>query len=108
MISGIIPMLIMVMAVLIFVIPIADMGLVGQTLLSIIPIMGIIVTIFLSTLAGGVVPLTYVAVLAQLLWSALIIAMTARVSEAESILELSYGKAFKELKNAILRRKKKI
>lgn len=106
MISGIIPMLIMVMVVVIFVVPIADMGLVGQTLFSITPILGIIVTIFLSTLAGGVVPLTYVAILAQLFWSALIIAMTARISEAESILELSYGKAFKELKNAIFRRKK--
>lgn len=105
MISGIIPMLIMGMVVIIFIVPIADMGIMGQFFMSIIPIMGIIVTIYLSTLAGGVVPLTYVSIAAQLVWSALIIALTARISEAESILELSYGKVFAELKH-IFRKKK--
>ncbi|MCY3414396.1 MAG: ABC transporter permease [Candidatus Heimdallarchaeota archaeon] len=104
MISGIIPMLIMGMAVLIFVLPIAEMSIVGQGLLAITPILGIIVSIFLSTLAGGVVPLAYISILAQALWSILIILATARISEAESILELSYGKAFSELRRAILRK----
>ncbi len=107
MISGIIPMLIMVMAFLIFVIPIADMGVIGQYVMSAIPIFGVIVAIYLSTLAGGVVALSYVALVAQLFWAFVIIGMTARISEAESILELSYGKAFRELKNSIFRKKKK-
>ena len=107
MISGIIPMLIMVMAFLIFVIPLADMGVVGQYVMASIPIFGIIVAIFLSTLAGGVVALSYVALAAQIFWAFVIIGITARISEAESILELSYGKAFRELKNSIFRKKKK-
>lgn len=107
MISGIIPMLIMAMGFLIFVIPIADMTVIGQLTMAAVPIFGVIVAIYLSTLAGGVVSLSYFALVAQLFWSFVIISMTARISEAESILELSYGKAFRELKNSLFRKKKK-
>jgi hypothetical protein len=107
MISGIIPMLIMAMGFLIFIIPIADMSTAGQFTMAAVPIFGVIVAIYLSTLAGGVVSLAYVALVAQLFWAFVIISMTARISEAESILELSYGKAFRELKNSIFRKKKK-
>ncbi|MHA2363259.1 MAG: ABC transporter permease [Candidatus Hodarchaeales archaeon] len=107
MISGIFPLFIMGIIVIIYVVPIADMEVMGQFVFSIIPVLGIIIAIYLSTLAGGVVPLAYVALVAQVAWTVLIISMTTRLSEEESILELSYGKAFKELKHAIFRKRKK-
>lgn len=108
MISGIIPMLIMGMVIVIFVVPITDMGFLGQFLLSIMPVLGVIVAIYLSTIAGGVIPLAYAALVAQAVWSIVIITMTAKVSEAESILELSYSKVFKELKRIVFKNKVKL
>ncbi|MDH5402020.1 MAG: ABC transporter permease [Candidatus Heimdallarchaeota archaeon] len=105
MISGMIPLIIMVMAVLIFIIPISDMSSTAKLFLSAVPVFGILVTIYLCFLAGGIVYYAYTTIIFQILWFFLIVTYTTRLSESESILELSFGKAVKELVKGIIRKK---
>ncbi|MHA2033408.1 MAG: ABC transporter permease subunit, partial [Candidatus Kariarchaeaceae archaeon] len=105
MISGILPMLIFGIVAFIFIVPVDEFNTVYQAIWVSLPVIGVIIVIYLSGLAGSIIWLAYLSVVAQIIWAYFTISFITKISEAESIIELSYGAVFKELKRIILRRK---
>lgn len=104
MITGLIPLLLFIVIAVVFVVPIDELNFAGQLIWSILPVMGVIIAIYLSALAGEVIVIGWISIAAQLAWSLIIVLITARISEAESIIELTWGKAIRELFRSIFRR----
>ncbi|OLS28605.1 MAG: hypothetical protein HeimC2_05500 [Candidatus Heimdallarchaeota archaeon LC_2] len=104
MISGILPMLIFGIIGFIFVVPLDDFSTVTQAIFASLPVIGIIISIYLSGLAGEIIWISYLSIVAQIIWAILIIGLITRISEADSILELNYSKVFREIKRFIFRK----
>lgn len=101
MISGLIPMILFSSIIVVMFVPIDSYSYTVKLLLSLFPVAGILVAIYLSTIAGHVTFLGYLSLAANTLWAVFFIWITTRLSEAESILELTWGKAFGEFLRAI-------
>jgi hypothetical protein len=104
MVSGLLPLLIFGMLGLVFIVPFNDLSVVVQSLVSSFPVVGVLIGLYLSTVAGSIVLPAWISILAQIGWAVVIILFTARLSEAESILELSWSKSLSELRRMIFRR----
>ena len=104
MISGLLPLLIFSQIIFLFIIPLDEYGTIIQAIWVSLPVIGVIITIYLSGLAGSIIWLGYLSILAQFVWAYLLIGLITKISEAESIIELSYGKVLREIKRIILRR----
>lgn len=104
MISGILPMLIFGIIGFIFVVPLDDFSTGSQAIFASLPVIGIIISIYLSGLAGEIIWIAYLSVVAQVIWAILIIGLITRISEADSILEINYSKVFREIKRFIFRK----
>lgn len=104
MISGLLPMFLFGMVAFIFVVPIDEFSTLSQVLTVSLPVIGVIVAIYLSGLAGSIVWVAYLSIITQIIWAYLTINLITRISEAESIIELSYSVVFRQIKRFILRR----
>ncbi len=104
MISGLLPMLIFGMVGFIFIVPVDEFATIYQALIVSLPVIGVIVAIYLSGLAGSIIWVAYLSIVAQIIWAYFIINLITRISESESIIELSYSVVFRQIKRFILRR----
>jgi ABC-type Na+ efflux pump permease subunit len=104
MISGILPMLIFGIVAFIFIVPVDEFSTIYQVIWVSLPVIGVIIVIYLSGLAGSIIWLAYLSVAAQIVWAYFTINFITKISEAESIIELSYGALFREMKRFIFRR----
>jgi len=103
-ISSILPLLIFS---IIFVVQFVDINAfsnVVQTILTILPVIGILVAFYLSLISGGLGTIAIISGVAQVVWTILIIFFAARLSESESILELTMEKVWREFIGSIFRR----
>lgn len=97
MVSGIIPIFLISVIFLFFIIPFNDLPIFGQILCSIIPMIGFIISIYLALLSGSLGIVLYISLASQIIWNLLFVWATVKISEAESILELTWGKVIKEI-----------
>ncbi len=97
MISGLLPLLMFSSIIVVMFIPINDMSILSKSIFSGIPVIGVLIAIYLTTIAGKVVFISYLSIFIQFLWFLFFVKITVQLSEAESILELSYSKVFGEL-----------
>lgn len=97
MISGLLPLLMFSSIIVVMFVPINDMSMLSKSIFSGIPVIGVLIAIYLTTIAGKVVFISYLSIFVQFLWFLFFVKITVQLSEAESILELSYSKVFGEL-----------
>jgi ABC-type Na+ efflux pump permease subunit len=69
MISGILPMLLFGIVAFIFVVPVDEFSTIYQAIWVSFPVIGVIIVIYLSGLAGGIIWLAYLSVAAQIVWA---------------------------------------
>lgn len=104
MISGLLPLLLFSLIIFTSIIPLEDLSIVSQAILSSLPVIGLIIAIYLSGIAGEIFWISYFSFVMQILWAYFTILLITRISEVEGIMEISYGKLFKKLKHFILRK----
>jgi ABC-type Na+ efflux pump permease subunit len=104
MIIGLIPILLFSIMIMVFFVPVGDFNIFGQLTIILVPIAGVLFGMYLSLLAGSVIPLAYISLFGQIVWAMIIVWVTTRISEAESILELTWGKGLKEIIRVLMRK----
>ncbi|MCE7737657.1 MAG: ABC transporter permease, partial [Candidatus Heimdallarchaeota archaeon] len=83
MISGLLPLLMFSSIIVVMFVPINDMSMLNKSIFSGIPVIGVLIAIYLTTIAGKIVFISYLSIVIQFLWFLFFVKITVQLSEAE-------------------------
>ncbi len=95
MISGILMIFPVVPMFLLMFLPVQNTPEPIRYAIVLMPMVGYLFAVYFATLAGGLQPLTWFAIVAQVFWVYVGVWMAARISEAEGILDFTLAKIFR-------------